>query len=146
MSAAFLSDLEVEFVDGDTWLLVAPLVYRTGDGLVITCPAGTTTDFASTPRVLWWRYPKSGPWAPAAAVHDGLYRGTAVVSSARVLARVDADRVLREAMATLGISARTRLEFYWAVRVGGGRAWSQPRAAQTRSAANRHCYMDRRSL
>lgn len=42
------------------------------DGWVISIPAGYTTDFASTPRWLWWWLPPHGKYERAAVVHDWL--------------------------------------------------------------------------
>jgi hypothetical protein len=124
----FATALHVGFIDGNQWCLLHPLIYLSRKGLLVTCPAGMTTDFASIPRLLWWRYPKSGPWAPAAVIHDGLYAGEAVTLPRVALTRRQADAMLRDGMKALGIGWQTRLVFYLAVRLGGRRAWTNARS------------------
>src|SRR5688500_13813630 len=91
---AFLTDLDLrDLGDGEHFMLLAPLVYRADDSRVFTIPAGFVTDFASIPRVMWVRYPKSGPWNKAAVLHDWLYVQNGVTRS-------EADGLFKEAMET----------------------------------------------
>jgi hypothetical protein len=114
----FRSKLHVEFIDGDDWLLLSPLVYTTKRGDTFEVPAGFTSDFASIPKVFWTVVgDPDGPWAPAAVIHDFLYR-TAIVP------RAEADAIFREAMEELpGISWLKRWAMWAALRVGGWAAY-----------------------
>ena len=75
-------------------------------------PAGTVTDLATVPRVLWSLFPPHGRWAKAAIIHDYLYANA-------VGTKAFADKVFSEAMAVLGVGRVTRVILYWAARVFG---------------------------
>lgn len=116
------------------WRIAQPLIYDVGvegSGETITVPAGATTDLASIPRGLWNLLPPDGPWTKAAVVHDFLYstRGECELNGLRYrtraapYSRAEADGVLREAMAVVGVSALQRMIIWSAVRLGGGRGW-----------------------
>jgi hypothetical protein len=97
--------------DGKWWVLLEDVQYN---GFVV--PKGFTTDFASTPRFLWWLLPPYGRYAAAAIVHDFLYhRG--------VMTRTTADRVFLEAMGSLGVLLGVRYAMWAAVRAFGWMAW-----------------------
>jgi hypothetical protein len=113
----FYTDLEVEYVDGDNWLLVAPLSYddvKLNKGVIV--PAGFVTDFASVPRGLWNFFPKAGPCAPAAVVHDFMYRFA-------IYDKATADLMFLHAMEDLKIGWISRQLIYRAVRVFGNGAY-----------------------
>lgn len=116
------------------WRLSAPLRYDVGaegSGETITVPAGATTDLASIPRAVAAVFPPDGPWAKAAVVHDWLYvtKGTCFSDGhngrtrAQPYTRAEADKILKEAMAVLGVPAWKRSVIYAAVRVGGRNAF-----------------------
>ena len=117
-----VSKLVVEFVDGRHWLLVEDLSYELPDGQgSIVVPAGFLTDFASIPRPLWSLVgDPGGPWAPAAVVHDYLYR-------TGLMPRAEADAIFYEAMAAEGIRTTKRWLMWLAVRVGGWAAYRKAR-------------------
>lgn len=107
----------MENIDGLHVKLFEPLEYLTaveGIGL-IRVPVGFVTDYASVPRGLWNLFPPNGRYAPAAVVHDFLYRRT-------LLDRGVCDRILLEGMDVLGVSWMTRHLIYRAVRMFGGAA------------------------
>ena len=63
----------VRFLGNGIWRLEEPFEYHVGGEKshdVIVVPVGFVTDFASVPRAFWSLYPPTGPWAPAAIVHD----------------------------------------------------------------------------
>lgn len=64
-------DIRVEQVGDVLWRLLAPVVYLGRYG-TYAVPSGYVTDFASVPRLIWWAFPQSGRWNPAAIVHDWL--------------------------------------------------------------------------
>ncbi len=117
----FQTPLRVEYIDGDFWLLITPLVYEVSEGDVITVPGGFKTDFASIPRIFWRILPPQG-WGghdrhgPASVVHDYLYQKQA-------RPKPEADLIFREAMLSLGVSPWRAAAMYWAVRLFGSWAW-----------------------
>lgn len=111
---------------GDFWVFLEPLEYRrpllNGGELVLRIPAEYTTDFASTPRALWWRYdPEDARWCAAAGVHDLCY--------ARQLGKLFSDCLLYDAMGIpqpTGVDpapVRVRAAFLAGVLACGGRAY-----------------------
>lgn len=92
-----LKRVRAEQVDDTVWRLLAPLVYLGRYGFYAV-PLGYLTDFASVPRLLWWAFPQSGRWNPAAIVHDWLITDGLEKGSVRITSpQVDAEfrRVLR---------------------------------------------------
>ena len=126
MSGWFLTPLNLQDIDGERFTLLTPLIYRTISKTLHTVPAGFVTDFASIPRPLWWRYPKSGIWNKAAVLHDHLY----VVNG---LTRAEADDLFREAMEACGVNWWTRNVFFRAVRIGGWKPWNAYRAEEAQA-------------
>lgn len=113
----FHSPLRTENINGRTVKLFQPLKYYTEveDLGMITVPKGFVTDYASVPRGFWNIFPPNGEYAPAAVVHDYLYRRT-------LIDRKVCDRVFMEAMELLGVGWLTRHLIYRAVRLFGGAA------------------------
>lgn len=75
-------------------------------------PAGTVTDLASVPRLLWVVFPPHGRYAKAAIVHDYLYANAIGTKSG-------ADRIFLEAMGVLRVPTWRRRLIYGAVRLFG---------------------------
>jgi hypothetical protein len=117
----FTAPLAVSPVDHRFWVILTDNfsydVGVEGSGDKITVPYGFTTDFASTPSILWGLM--GGPWGRhgnAAVIHDYLYWS-------RARPRPDADRVFHEGMRIMGVG-RIRARMMWsAVRVFGVLAW-----------------------
>lgn len=87
--------------------------------------AGTQTDLASVPRILWW-FPGLSPTdttARMALVHDELYRRGN-------LPRALADMLFRTGLIADGVPPWRVLVMYYGVRIFGGRAWRAHRANQ----------------
>jgi hypothetical protein len=110
--------------DGRTWVLLSPFTYEVGhlgSGQHIHVPPGFRTDFASTPRAVWWILPKVGRYTRAAVLHDYLY-------SVGTTSRRDADHIFREAMGVSGVNPVARWAMWAAVRSPGGwLAWRSHR-------------------
>lgn len=71
----FLGELDLRqhcWHDKTRWQLLAPLVYVTKNGDVITIPQNFQTDLASVPRVFWAILPPFGRYSKAAVLHDYL--------------------------------------------------------------------------
>ena len=92
----------------------------------ITVPAGSVTDFASVPWPLTIIYPRVGPYALAALVHDQLY-------IEQQCSRATADAIFREIMEDMGVAKWQRLPIYYAVRLGGAKYW-RARSERARNA------------
>ena len=102
--------------DGDSWVLMDDLVYKTNDDRSIAVPLGFITDFASVPKFLWWWTAPWGRHGFAGIIHDWLYY---IQDSSRA----DADALFREVMGKLGVRS-TRAWLMWvAVRGPGWFAW-----------------------
>ena len=86
----------VETWDGRTFRLIDSIVYTAENKEVITIPAGSTSDGASTPRAGWNVLPPFGDYWRAAFLHDFLYRDTDKP-------KVECDNLLLEAMASLNV-------------------------------------------
>lgn len=112
----FLSKLEVEYIDGENWILTAPLVYQTTGGDTWEVPEHFVTDYASIPRLLWTLVGDPDSCGPAAVLHDYLYR-TGIVS------RAEADRLFYEALGDLGMRASKRYVMWLALRAAGWTAY-----------------------
>lgn len=125
----FTSPLRFEDNDGLPFMLTAPLNYWTeqlGRSQLLTVPQGFQTDLASIPRGLWNVLPPVGGYDRPAVVHDFLYQ-----HASTSLTRAEADAVLMEAMAWVGVGWWTRRTIYWGVRLGGWVAWNHYRSQET---------------
>ena len=133
---AFLTPLQLEYLDGRRWKVLSPFEYHLGapEGVeVISIPIGFITDFASIPRALWSLLPPTGGYGKAAVVHDWLYQVRIVADTSktpvglRLVERGEADALLREGMEVLGVSRATRWTIFTGVRIGGGGTWRRYR-------------------
>ena len=66
----FTDRVHLRYVGRGQYESTAPTVYVTRDGRVVTIPAGTRSDLASTPRLMWFAIPPTGAYEDAAFVHD----------------------------------------------------------------------------
>jgi hypothetical protein len=97
--SAFTSPADLRLLDDYRWVLLADFAYHVGEypsERVIVVPAGTVTDLASVPRLLWAIFPPHGKYAKAAIVHDYLYANA-------IGTKDEADRIFYEAMGVLGV-------------------------------------------
>ena len=105
----FESDLVARQVADFHWELVQPLEYR-GNTELFVVPVGSSTDYASVPRIFQWLIPRSGRYTRAAVLHDHLW------SSAKC-SLADADGIFRKAMAELEVPFLRRWMMWAAVRI-----------------------------
>lgn len=117
------------------WDLVSELPYEVGEegsGEVITAPAGMRTDLGSIPRAVWsWGFAPNGPGSKAYVIHDFLYAtagtcmwmGEVRRTRPKPYSRAEADAILREALAVLGVPLWKRMAIWAAVRAGGAGGW-----------------------
>lgn len=109
-----LDPVRVEFLQHRSWKVLERIRYYDAKTRIIqhTVPAGFVTDFASIPRGLWNIFPPTGPYAPAAVLHDFMYVrawGT----------KAEADKIFRKSMKQLGVPYWKRWSMWAAVRIGG---------------------------
>ncbi len=93
-------------------------------GRTIVVPSGTSTDFASIPRLVWNLLDPEDPvigWP--SVVHDYLYTCAGVLPDGFKYSREQADRVLVEGMDLCGASNFTRWAVLRSVRAFGGSHW-----------------------
>ncbi len=110
--------------DGKTWVVVTgdfefrvPSEIVGNDDTIIRVPQWMTTDFASTPKVLWSIM--GGAWGKhgnAAVIHDyGYWK--------QDRPKGQYDRMFYEGMRILGVGAVQAKLMYWAVKLFGFNAW-----------------------
>ena len=104
--------------------------------LRVPAAAGFRTDLASVPWLFTWLVPRTGAHLPAALLHDGLVGGpdgssSYVSTEGHHVARDQADRVFRDAMADTGTGPVRRWMVWTAVATAtlflGSDAWSSRR-------------------
>ena len=116
--------------DGRNMQLLKPFSYVDPKGQTWSVPAGTKTDGASIPRILWLTYPPfTGKYRQAAVVHD-------YYCQLRSRTWKDTHKVFYEAMLTSGVPEKTAKIMYGAV-YGFGPRWGT-RSEQRAPAAERH--------
>jgi hypothetical protein len=120
--------LKVETSDGRQCVLIEPFTFTAKDGTVITVPAGTTSDGASTPRAIWAELPPFGRYWPAAYLHDSLYRDSSYHKDF-------CDAVLLEAMESLGVHEIIARVIFEGVALGGQISFDKDRADQAAAVA-----------
>jgi hypothetical protein len=106
--------------DGRTWVTRKEFGYdvgKEGSGDSVEVEIGFMTDFASIPRPLWAFLPRWGKYGNAAVIHDWLYWE-------HKRTRKESDMIFREAMEVLKVPKWKILLMYYALRLGGGLAWS----------------------
>jgi hypothetical protein len=105
----FETDLVAKQVADFHWELVQPLEYR-GNSELFVVPIGSSTDYASVPKIFQWLIPRSGRYTRAAVLHDYLW-------SSGKCSLADADGIFRKAMAELGVPFLRRWTMWAAVRI-----------------------------
>ena len=110
-------------LDG-TWTVMKEMrVEVPGWSEPIVVPEGFVTDFASTPRFIWWAFPHEGqPYDLAACVHDMIYRHLQ-----SKFTRKQADDILLAIMKLYGTGFLTRWCIWLGVRIGGMSSWTEDR-------------------
>lgn len=122
----FTTPADLRLLDRYQWQLLAGFDYHVGEypsEQVIHVPAGTVTDLASVPRLLWFIFPPHGRYAKAAIVHDWLYANG-------IGTKAEADLIFLEAMEVLGVPRTRRRLMYWAVHFFGRGAYPSPKKSQ----------------
>lgn len=115
----FTDPLIVELIGKNLWKVYKQFEYHVGgypSDEIITVPVGTTTDFASIPRLLWWLLSPVDKHGKAAVVHDFNYQ-------TQTYTRKTADDIFREGLVVLEVKMWKVFCMYWAVRLFGWWAW-----------------------
>ena len=81
-------------------------------------PKGFITNFASSPKILWWIVSPMGSYGYAALEHDYLY-------SIADIPRKNIDKIFYQAMKRHEVKLWKRLPIYYAVRLFGGKYYKQ---------------------
>lgn len=107
MSVEYAHD-ESAILGRDIWRVTKGFRYYIGDlgsNKWVNVPAGYLTDGASSPKLLWSVVPPWGAYGQAAVVHDILceYLSITVSGLPQAISRMEADRILREAMMVLKV-------------------------------------------
>ena len=119
--SGFSSDaLKVSTTDGWHCTLLEPFTYTSSAGVVVTVPAGATSDGASTPREMWAFIPPFGVYWKAAFLHDYLYRSTQ-------MPKADCDNLLKDAMECLGVYKIEQAAIYQGVKIAGQSSFDEDR-------------------
>ncbi len=122
--------LQLGWIDGRKWeVLSEDFDWTDKKGRRVCVPAGFVTDFASIPRAMWPVLPPTGKYGKAAVLHDFMYQ-EGVWCDGTPCTRGDADGVLKEAMADLGVRWTQRWTIYAGVRSGGWVSWRKYRKAE----------------
>lgn len=119
-SEHFPLPLRIEFLDnGNRARLLFPFEFVDGED-IIHVPASFETDFNSTPRIVWWWFPKT-EFPHAGTVHDWLYRHPGGRT------RDEVDRIHRRILLLSGCRPSKAAAAYYGLRVGSGRTWERYR-------------------
>lgn len=113
--SSFTTSLTLKVLDDGTFVTTSAFEYYTNiysPQVTVVVPAGTTTDFASTPWFMHWIFPPTGKYSKAAVLHDYLY-------SNGMFPRKDCDYIFLEAMEVLGVPRWKRKLMFEAVRLFG---------------------------
>lgn len=145
------SDAQIELIrittahGGEEWAMMRRIAYldrHLGELLVPRATESFRTDLTSVPAVFTWLVPRTGRHLPATLVHDGLVHPpddvTYVSTEGHVVLRVEADRVLRDALADTGTGLIRRWLIWSAVTAatmlsGAGTGWSASRTWRYRA-------------
>jgi hypothetical protein len=123
--------------DDKHWVLLKSFSYdvgSVGSGDVIKVPKLFVTDFASTPRLVWFVFPRWGKYGKAAIVHDYIY------ATGERKNRREADKIFLEIMKVSCVDWLSRYMIWFFVRVFG-RFWYKPNKKQVEehiAAAHKH--------
>lgn len=122
--------------DGRLWRVVEPFRYYLAwpvggpEAWFVDIPANLITDFASVPRAAWAIVNPVGKIGKPAVVHDKLYTAPVVHNerTSRAITRAEADRILHDAMVSVGVPGWERGLVGSLLSAFGGAAWDRHRA------------------
>lgn len=127
------TSLSVTTADGRNFTLNEPLEYLSSQGHRYRVPAGSSTDGASTPAVLWPTIPPFGRYWMAACLHDSFYRDTIEIQDIAGdwhktdITKEYADWLFKEAMLGSGVEEILAETIYQGVNQMGWASFKQDR-------------------
>ena len=127
-----LTPLDLRYLDGDNWTLLAEFRAESDVVGLIVVPAGERTDFNSVPRILTNILPRE-EYGESGVLHDELYRTAS--TGLRAVTREEADRVHREFLIWKGAPAWKVRAMFWGLRAFGFVVWNRYRAADAQAKA-----------
>ena len=107
---------------GDLYCLYEEF-YIEHKGYKFLVPKSFKYDGASTPKILWWFFPRDGLHRAAVLIHDWLYIKKGFITNNQVLSRKKIDIIFYEMLKRYGMKTYKAKLAYWAVRIGGYFAW-----------------------
>ena len=119
--------------DGKSWMLQSGFSYYVSevapDLIYVYVKIGFVTNFASTPRIIWWLFPPWGKYGKAAVVHDWLYQKQVMTVNEYEfkVTRKEADEIFLEAMLVSKTKKWKAKVIYYAVRMTGWFVWNRYR-------------------
>ena len=118
----FIGTIGIEPAGGKLWRTTKSFAYVTDKNEIINIPVGFKFDGVSVPKFAWIiiGHPLDQDHLAAACIHDWLYR-------TQITTRYRADKIFREALKTRRVSFWKRQIMYYAVRLGGRKAWNKHR-------------------
>ncbi len=116
----FVGTIGIAPAGGNLWKVLNSYAYITNKGERIDVPVDFLFDGASVPRLAWIfiGHPLDQKSLPAAGVHDLLYR-------IQTTTRYKSDKIFLEALKTRKVNLWKRQIMFYAVRLGGGKAWKK---------------------
>lgn len=121
--------LLTEWINGRDWFVRCRYQYTSPDGVCVV-REGFVTDFASIPKPLHNVLPPTGPYGPAAVLHDFMYRTGTWSEGGPACTLRQANRVLHLAMIDLDAVPRwQRVAVDAGVGLGGWWTWRRYRRA-----------------
>ncbi len=118
-------DLRLNVVVGEhgrAFKLLKPITFKAridGEIVDINIPKGFVTDFASTPKSLWWFFGPIGIHIIPATIHDYIY-------TSKLYSKKVADKLFYDAMKDYGVGSLKAWSVYKAVAMAGDENYGTP--------------------
>ena len=132
--ARFTGKLITVHINGRRHKLGKALRYICSNGDVVIADMGFISDFASIPWPARMLLPRSGPYNPAAVIHDWLYEKQVISGDVGLVpvSRLRADQIFLEAMRVCKVPVWKRRIMYRGVRLGGWAPWANHKRKKRR--------------
>jgi hypothetical protein len=142
--AEFIGNLHVQYVDGDSWILVDQdkpdrFGFITDHGEEIYPDNYFVHDFASVPSIFQWLFPKvgrgvNGGYGPAALIHDHLYCNPKI--DGEYISRKYADEIFKQGCIASKVSNWITTIMYTELRWWGGIVWRRHKDGRPETLCN----------
>ena len=107
---------------GRAFKLLEPITFKAridGEIIEINIPKGFVTDFASTPKSLWWFFGPIGTHIIPATIHDYIY-------TSQLFSKEIADKLFYDAIKDYGVNSWKAWTVYKAVSMAGDENYGTP--------------------